>query len=389
MGQAGNQKLKCDKDDHENEIDSVCYNQFCTEFRLNCFTFIRKGIHHSHLDDVEKSNSLIEYIEKQNKESDNLINFLQKLVENLNESFSLFKKGISYKYSLSKERLVNLNSQQINDFLNSTIKFAEYKESIINIISDQIVKLTNNLNNLYDQLNIVSFNYYQISSNDIKLSKQIYAKCQDLIQENKFKESIQLLDKSIQLDLNNYQALWCKGSCLKDLGRYEDAIIWFEKALTINPQHVNSLWDKGVCLRMLNRYEDAIIWLDKVLVINPKDINSLFYKGSCLQMLGRYEDSIIWLDKALAINPKDVNSLFYKGTCLRKMKRFNDSLKYLDQALSINPNHAFSLGAKGQLLEDQQKYEEAVLLYEKSLKKQSDDQWTINRKAFCENKLKL
>ncbi|CAD8196443.1 unnamed protein product [Paramecium octaurelia] len=101
------------------------------------------------------------------------------------ESIILFfiKKGISFKYSLQKERIASLNSQQINDDLNSNIKLIEYKQSITPIISDQIQKLNNTFNNLLEQLKLSSFNYYQKDDISIILSKELYAKGYDLLDE--------------------------------------------------------------------------------------------------------------------------------------------------------------------------------------------------------------
>ncbi|CAD8213923.1 unnamed protein product [Paramecium pentaurelia] len=382
MGQQGIQKLKCQKDDHQDEIDSVCYNQGCTKFRLNCFKCMKKGIHHTHLDDVEKINSLKDYIEMQNKECDNLINNLNKLVERVNQSYSQYKQGINRKYSLLKERLLQLNSQQINDFLNSTITFTEYKQSITTIISDKIKNLDDTFNNLYDQLQLLSFDYYQINDNEIKLSKQMCNQGINVAQEQKYDESIQLLDKSIQLDPNNQEALWRKGQCLRLLERYEDAITWLDKTLLVDPKLVKQ------CLTMLTRYEDAITWLDKALLIDPKDVDSLWNKGQCLRLLERYEDAITWLDKTLLVDPKHILSLCNKGECLRKLKRFDDSAKYIDLALHINPNDTFSLNQQGLLLEDQQKYENALTYYEKSLTLSPNNQQTIIRKQLCLTLLK-
>ncbi|CAD8132547.1 unnamed protein product [Paramecium octaurelia] len=154
MIQQTNLKLKCQQDNHKEEIDFICYYEFCTGFRLNCFDCIKIGIHHTHSDDVKKVNSLIPFIEGNNKECDNLIDDLNKYVLSLNQSFSQLTKGIRNKYSLVKERLVNMNSYQINDYLNSTTKLTEYKQSISKIIQQQINKLNNSFNNLYEQLQL-------------------------------------------------------------------------------------------------------------------------------------------------------------------------------------------------------------------------------------------
>ncbi|CAD8105638.1 unnamed protein product [Paramecium sonneborni] len=239
-------KLNCQLNDHQDqdEIDTFCSHQFCTDFRLNCFKCIKKGIHRAHFEDVEKIQSIIQFFENKNKQCDDLIDNLDKQVDNLNQQFCQLKKGIRYKYSLSKERLMQLNAQQINDALNSVVRLAEYKESITIIINEQTKKLSHSFFNLNDQLQLSSFNYYLIDDNDIRLSKEFYEKGNQLYMDDNYQQAIQLLDKSIQLNPKNNLSLWCKGASLRWLNKYENAILCLDNAITIDPNHINSLFEK-------------------------------------------------------------------------------------------------------------------------------------------------
>ncbi|CAD8179770.1 unnamed protein product [Paramecium octaurelia] len=245
MIQQASLKLRCQEDNHIEEIDFICYHEFCTGFRLNCFDCFKKGIHHTHSDDVKKVNSLIPFIESNNKECDNLIDDLNKCVETLNQSFSQLTKGIRNKYSLVKERLVNMNSYQINDYLNSTIKLMEYKQSISKIIEEQIKKLNHAFNNLYEQLQLSSFNYYLIDDNNIERAEDLCNQGKKLYLDLNYNEALTYFDKSIVINTSNQESLCYKGNCLMMLNKYEDAITWFDKALAIDPNYVISLSNKG------------------------------------------------------------------------------------------------------------------------------------------------
>ncbi|CAD8119577.1 unnamed protein product [Paramecium primaurelia] len=322
MIQQCNLKIKCQKDDHQDEIDTVCYNQFCQEFRLNCFKCMKKGrIHNDHFDDVEKINSLIQFIDQKNQECDKLIDDLNKLIEIMNQSFSQLKRGIIQKYQLYKQRLILLNSQQINDYLNSTIQFKEYQQSITKIISEQTNKLNHSFNNLYQQLNLSQFNYYQIDNNSIQLSKQLYDKGYKLYWEDKYLEAIEVLNQSIQQDPNNHQSLWCKGDSLRGLNKYEDAITWYDKALIIDTKHVDSLCGKGICLRQLKKYDESLKILDLALTINPQHNFSLQSKGAWLEDQQNYKEALIYYEKSLKINPNDQWTINQKKICENKLKQ--------------------------------------------------------------------
>ncbi|CAD8171796.1 unnamed protein product [Paramecium octaurelia] len=382
MIQKFNLKLRCQKDDHNDEIDIFCYNQFCKEFRLSCFECIKNGFHRAHLNDVGKLNNLEEYIENKNKECDDLIDELNQLVESLNQSFSLLKFGIRNKYSVLKEKLLNLNQQQINDFLNSIIQFTEYKQLITTIVSEQIKKLNNTFNNLYGQLQLSSFNY-QIQDNNIKLSKEFDERGYQLYMDDKYNQAIELFDKSIQSDPNNHFSLQLKGECLRQLNQFENAITWLDKALTINPKHFDSLFIKGDCLKLLNQFENAITWLDKGLAINPQHFNSLFIKGECLKQLDQFENAITWLDKALVINPFHFDSLFIKGVCLKQLNQFENAIFWLNKALTINPSHFDSLFIKGESLKQLNQYEDAITWLDKALVINPQHFYSLFIKGVC------
>ncbi|CAD8161827.1 unnamed protein product [Paramecium pentaurelia] len=289
MIQQQNLKLRCQQDGHQDEINTVCYYQFCQEFRLTCFKCIKKGLHHSHINNIEKISSIAEFIDKQNQEYN-----LNTQVESVNDSFSQLKSGIKNKYSLVKERLVHLNSQQINDFLNSITKFGEYKQSIKSIISEQIKKLSNSFNNLCQQLQLSSINYYQIDDKHIKLSKELYEQGYQLYFNSKFDQAIEIFDKSIESDLNNHLSLWCKG-----------AFTWLDKALAIDPKHVNSLCYKGECLRLMQKYNESIKLFNQALSIDENHIPSLQFKASCLEEQQKYKEALIYYEKLFKINPND------------------------------------------------------------------------------------
>ncbi|CAD8213135.1 unnamed protein product [Paramecium pentaurelia] len=277
------------------------------------------GIHNDHFDDVEKINSLIQFIDQKNQECDKLIDDLNKLEKIMNQSFSQLKRGIIQKYQLYKERLVQLNSQQINYYLNSTIQFKEYQQSITKIIQEQTNKLNHSLNNLYEQLTLSQFNYYQIDNDSILLSKQLYDKGQKLYWEYKYDEAIEVLDKSIQQYQNNHQSLWCKGECLSGLNKYEDAITWYDKALAIDSKHADSLFGKGDCLRLMKNYDESLNILDQALTINPQHSLSLKSKGQCLEDQQKYEEALIYYEKSLNINPNDQWTIKQKKICENKL----------------------------------------------------------------------
>ncbi|CAD8182594.1 unnamed protein product [Paramecium pentaurelia] len=281
-----NSKLKCQQNNHLDEIDIVCYNQLCTEFRLNCFKYLKYGrIHHDHFKDVEKIITLITYIENKKQECDNFIDDLNKYVESVNQTFSLLKMGIRFKYSYQlfqiHEFWVNMRMQL----------FGQTKHQL------QILKIT--------------------------YMRKVFA--QEI--KKKYQDAIICIGNALSINSKHINSLHQKGQFLRNLNKYQDAITWLDKALAIDLKYVNSLYAK-----------ECNTLVDKALAIDPKHVSSLHEKGECLRLLKRYKESIQFL---LSINQKHTFSLMSTGDCLTDLKKYKEALICYEKSLKIDPNDQY------------------------------------------------
>ncbi|CAD8125986.1 unnamed protein product [Paramecium sonneborni] len=361
--------------------------------RLSCFTCYQQGYHSAHPQNVKKLDSLYDFVEVKNKECEDLIEQINQYISSINQSFSKLIMGIKNKYYFQQAQLPQLKSQQLNDLVNQMIKLPEYKSQIITIIEEEIFQIKKIFEKLYQELQLSQLKYNENYMCQKQRQRELYEKAYKLCwDEKKYVEAIQNLDQVLELDPNNVDSLWCKGTCLKNLNKYQDAIICLDKALSIDPNDVTTLTQKGQCLRNLNEYEDAIIWFDKALNIDPNHVISLSQKGQCLRLLKQYYNAITWLDYALKIDPSHVVSLNEKDKLII-LKMLQNTLIYLLILVLIIHFHFHAkanvvIDFLGACLEDLQQYSEAMIYYEKSLQIKPNDKWTANRRDGCQKKLK-
>ncbi len=64
---------------------------------------------------------------------------------------------------------------------------------------------------------------------------------------------------------------WKKTLALSDIGRYEEAIIVIDKVLDIDSADKDALFNKGTMLYKLEKFQEAIEMFDKALEIDPQD----------------------------------------------------------------------------------------------------------------------
>ena len=87
----------------------------------------------------------------------------------------------------------------------------------------------------------------------------------------KYVNSIELFNKSIDINVKDYQSHNWKGSALCALGQYDKAIACFDTALQLNRSD-NVYYNKGRAMLYLNKYEQALECFNSAIEINPKNI---------------------------------------------------------------------------------------------------------------------
>ena len=68
-------------------------------------------------------------------------------------------------------------------------------------------------------------------------------------------EALPIIEKSLELNSNNANAVEAKGFILYNLCKFDEAIKCYDKALEINPNHIDALYHKGLCLDRIGKGE--------------------------------------------------------------------------------------------------------------------------------------
>jgi len=91
---------------------------------------------------------------------------------------------------------------------------------------------------------------------------------------------------------------------------HEDTIEYLDKSLEINPKHEGALYYKAKALFETERYDEALTFIDKVLETDPDNQQAAEHKKIILNEKGRLslelekpEEALVWFDKALEIDP--------------------------------------------------------------------------------------
>jgi len=200
--------------------------------------------------------------------------------------------------------------------------------------------------------------------------------------ENKYHDSIECINKVLELNPLNGNAWNIKGVSLDNLSEYDDAIISFNKALEIEPENFHFITNKGYSLHLSGKNEDSIEWFDKAIELEPEYELTWINKGVTLRELERYDEAVKCFKKANQINPDNFKLYYEISYLLLLNNQYEDSIKWFDKTLSLDPEYEDALINKGIALMNLSRYDDALVCFDNAIDLKPNDPELLYRKAY-------
>lgn len=253
---------------------------------------------------------------------------------------------------------------------------------------------------------------YQESIEILDKAIQIYPfigvhilKVDSLIKLGKHKEATDVIDKVLEIAPNNSDVLifkeyieeieeniWAEEqtggvvvgrfSADEYLKMIEDGDVCLDESQTIMDGHLetNRLKRKATNLFILDRYKEALDAYNKLLEINPKDEDVLNQKGRSLFSLGKFQEALDTFDRLIEINPKNLHGLTNRVATLTELGKYEEAVSYSDKVLEFDPKNANALSQKGVALLRLRKIHEAFIAFNEALKIDPKHKWALKNK---------
>ncbi|MEV6472899.1 tetratricopeptide repeat protein, partial [Streptomyces sp. NPDC051657] len=111
-------------------------------------------------------------------------------------------------------------------------------------------------------------------------------------------EELADLDRAIELDPTDREALVQRGEAYRLDDRYEEALADFDRAIELDPTDGDALAQRGEAYRLDDRYEEALADFDRAVELDPADTWALASRGQTLHALERYQEALADYDRA-------------------------------------------------------------------------------------------
>lgn len=132
-------------------------------------------------------------------------------------------------------------------------------------------------------------------------------------------EALKCFDSVIELNSNDFQAWYYKGTIKSQEKSDLKALECYDKALSINPNHLDSHKMKGLSLTRLHLYNDAINSYNFILENKPDDTIVCELMAELLLVTGNYKRALLVINHALSIDNTSKWSKDIKQSIIAKL----------------------------------------------------------------------
>lgn len=157
-----------------------------------------------------------------------------------------------------------------------------------------------------------------------------------LLKNKKYTESLEYLEKSLEIDEKNKLALYWKSASLFETKKNQEALQCCNRALEIDDNYLMVWKLKSDILESIEEYQNALYCMDKAISLNENDSDSWRSKGIIYQHMNNHSDALQCFEKALTIDKDNVMIMNYKGVELGELKRWDEAEKCFMHLISID-----------------------------------------------------
>ena len=121
----------------------------------------------------------------------------------------------------------------------------------------------------------------------------------------KLNRALSLFARVLELNPENWPAMWNIGKVHQRFGDNATALSWFERAYQINPSQPDIAREASVCAMEIGRHDAAIVFAHRSVQIQPNNAGRHANLALAYLLANRISDAQASIDHALAGDPSD------------------------------------------------------------------------------------
>jgi len=173
---------------------------------------------------------------------------------------------------------------------------------------------------------IISILFLSHQLEDMKLSKKYYSEGYNFYQKNNFPNAIDSLNKSVELNIRNYEALNLLGRAYLKEEDYESSKSFLIKAIKIKPDYFDAIIALATAFEKSEDFENAIEYYKKAQKLQEWDFGTHFGMGRTLYKIGDLDKAIDEFINANVLQPKNFEIHYLLGKIYYEKEEYEKAL---------------------------------------------------------------
>jgi len=176
------------------------------------------------------------------------------------------------------------------------------------------------------------------------LNEEVYIqKANILSKKDKHEDAIEILIKALDLTEDPIDLYSLIGMEYLFLDKFENAKEYFMKCVEVDQNDYSALYNMIYCFDFLDQNKEAIDFLNIFLDKNPYSEVAWHQLGKQYFALKEYEKALAAFDFAIISDDTFIGAYLEKGKILEKLKRYTDAIESYDVTLQLNDPTSFAL----------------------------------------------
>ncbi|MBI2810449.1 MAG: rhomboid family intramembrane serine protease [Candidatus Melainabacteria bacterium] len=167
------------------------------------------------------------------------------------------------------------------------------------------------------------------------LAETHYRKAVDLLQDEKYRESLPLLDQALALNPNNSNAYCDRARAYSEIKEYDKAISDADSAIKISETNKTAHTVRANVLQKLGKYKQATDELSKVIGLDPKDAMAYNNRAWSEEAAGLLDQSISDCDQSIRLKNDLATTYDTRAMAYILQNKFEQAINDLDHAIKI------------------------------------------------------
>lgn len=141
--------------------------------------------------------------------------------------------------------------------------------------------------------------------NEIPLHERPNMPARGWFLRRKLRRAVSLFERVLQLNPDNWAAMWMVGKVHQRYGDHAMALAWFERAYQINPSQPDVAREASMCAMDIGRHDAAIVFAHRATQIEPGSAGLHANLALAYLLAGRRADAQACIERSLTIDPSD------------------------------------------------------------------------------------